>query len=250
VRIIINNYRLLFIIVFTTQIFINNGHSTMVNMKDKILNSKIIIGSDETLKGDTFGGLVVAGALFHVDELEELRSLGVGDSKQLKDSDVKDIAKLLLSKFENRFSVVDYNPRYYNDYYLNGGNVTGLLNEGHLKVANELMVINDYLVCNAGGSVTHVVDKYPGCVVGDVIESRADADYLVVGAASIVARYYGLKQFEALSSNCNTKLLLGSSNKNISSLLQLLFVDGDFVPFDYCKVSFRNVKSVLEGESL
>ena len=48
----------------------------------------IFIGSDEALKGDTFGGIVVVGVRANNLERENLRLFGVMDSKKIKDKDI------------------------------------------------------------------------------------------------------------------------------------------------------------------
>src|SRR3989338_8654944 len=45
----------------------------------------IVIGSDEVLKGDTFGGIVVAAVRANDSQREQLCALGVADSKTLSD---------------------------------------------------------------------------------------------------------------------------------------------------------------------
>src|SRR3989338_6762386 len=47
-----------------------------------------IIGSDEALKGDTFGGIVVAAVKANDDLRKELIELGAQDSKNLSDKEI------------------------------------------------------------------------------------------------------------------------------------------------------------------
>ncbi|HIJ10460.1 TPA: hypothetical protein HA278_00255 [Candidatus Woesearchaeota archaeon] len=184
-----------------------------------------VIGSDETLKGDTFGGLVVASVKADGKLRIELMALGVADSKRLKDEEIMEMAYKIkrLVPCEIR-SVL---PEEYNKY----DGVTPLLNRLHKECG-------DYLKPG-----THVVDKYPGCKVGDVQETKAESKYLEVAAASVLARAAGLAQMRFLSKEAGFDLPLGSTH--VSDALERLKESGkDFRKFT--KMHFRNVRAFLE----
>ena len=52
-----------------------------------------IIGSDESLKGDTFGGLTVAAVKANDSLRKQLQELGVADSKTLRDEEILPLAE-------------------------------------------------------------------------------------------------------------------------------------------------------------
>jgi ribonuclease HIII len=185
--------------------------------------SGIVIGSDESLKGDTFGGLVVAAVKADDKIREKLWKLGVEESKQLTDKQVAKLAARI--KDTAPYSVRNLYPEEYNSYEL-----TPLLNRLHREVKEEL------------GFGTHIVDKYPGCMVGDVAVEKADSSYIEVAAASVIARDEALKQLKHLSEKAGFELPKGSSN--VAHALEELKKRGlQFSKF--VKTNFSNVRPYL-----
>ncbi len=184
-----------------------------------------VIGSDESLKGDTFGGIVVAAVKANDEIREKLRSLGVADSKTLADKEILPMADKIkqIAGCEIR-SIL---PEEYNDFK---GNVTGLLNKLHTECAKDL------------GTGKHIVDKYPGCIAGDIQEERADSKYVEVAAASVLARAGSLQQLNYLSVLAGFSLPKGSTHVQLA-LMELKERKLDFRKF--VKVYFRNVRDFL-----
>ncbi len=182
-----------------------------------------IIGSDESLKGDTFGGLVVAAVKADDKAREELKKIGVADSKKLKDKEIllmaDKIRKIVACEVLNIF------PEEYNQ-----NKITPLLNKLHKECY-------DYLKPGK-----HIVDKYPGCRVGDIREEKAEDKYVEVAAASVLARASALKQLDVLSMKAGFHLPKGSSHVKLA-LHELQERGLDFNKF--VKVDFRNVSEFL-----
>jgi ribonuclease HIII len=185
----------------------------------------VIIGSDESLKGDTFGGLVVAGVKADDKIREELNKLGVRDSKKITDKKVLLMAKGI--KVIAEYKIRNVFPKEYNKSELT---LTPWLNKLHQECY-------DYLKPGK-----HVVDKYPGCTVGDIQEEKAEDKYVEVAAASILARAEALKQIDTLSDKAGFKLPKGSTHVK-SALVELKKKGLDFKKF--VKVDFRNVREFL-----
>ena len=141
-----------------------------------------VIGSDETLKGDTFGGLVVAAVKADDALRTKLKEIGVADSKQLSDKEVLRIAaevkKIVPCEIRSLL------PEEYNQHHQK---ITVLLNKLHHDVGAYL----------APGK--HVVDKYPGCNVGDIMEEKAESKYIEVAAAPVLPPAAALTQLAFLS---------------------------------------------------
>lgn len=184
-----------------------------------------IIGTDESLKGDTFGGLVVAGVKANEELRQKLVELGVADSKVLADKEVLPMAEKI--KRLVPCEVKSILPEEYNK----NGEVTTLLNRLHKECA-------DYLFPGK-----HVVDKFPGCAVGDVQVERAESKYVEVAAASVLARAGALQQLDYLSSQAGFRLPKGSTHVKLA-LFELKERGLDFRKF--VKVNFSNVKEFLE----
>ncbi len=185
-----------------------------------------IIGSDESLKGDTFGGIVVAAVKANDEIREKLRSLGVADSKTLSDAEIRPLAEKI--KHIAGCEIRSLLPEEYNSHK---GNVTDLLNKLHTECARDL----------DGGK--HIVDKYPGCTVGDIQEEKAESKYIEVAAASVVARAAALQQLDYLTVQAGFPVPKGSTHVK-PALMELKERKLEFKKF--VKVEFGNVKEFLE----
>ena len=183
-----------------------------------------IIGSDESLKGDTFGGLVVAAVKADDKIRKKLLELGVADSKKLSDQEIPLLAQEIrkISPCE----VISLLPQEYNK----DSRQTVILNKLHKETAKYL------------SPGKHVVDKYPGCNVGDIREEKAESKYLEVAAASILARAAALKQISFLSKEAGFPLPKGSTH--VEGALKEL-IEHKLDPKKFVKMHFGNVKSFL-----
>ena len=183
-----------------------------------------MIGSDESLKGDTFGGIVVAAVKADKGLREKLQELGVADSKKLSDKEIMTMADKIRKIVPCEIKSIL--PEEYNK----SGKVTEMLNKFHQDCA-------DYLRPGK-----HVVDKYPGCNVGEVREVKAESKYLEVAAASVLAREAALKQLNFLSMQAGFAVPKGSSHVKLA-LHELKDRGLDFKKF--VKVDFKNVREFL-----
>ena len=187
-----------------------------------------LIGSDESLKGDTFGGITVAAVKADEKMRQELISLGVADSKTLSDEEIIPLAEKIKKQFPCEIKSVF--PQEYNYFVKHtdakGSRVTALLNKLHKECAQYL----------APGK--HIVDKYPGCSVGSIREEKAESKYAEVAAASILARAAALQQLNALSKEAGFRLPKGSTHVQ-DALQELKERNLEFRKF--VKVDFGNV---------
>jgi len=182
--------------------------------------SGTVVGSDEALKGDTFGGLVVASVKLNDKTRESLMLLGVQDSKKISDEKIHDYAKEIMRIAD--YCVKELMPEEYNKFKL-----TPLLNRLHAE-------------CGKLGRV-HIVDEYPGCNVGRH-ETKAESKYVEVAAASIIARSVGLKQLGRLSKKLGYEVPKGSTH--VKEALEFLKKSGKD-PKKFVKMHFKNVQKVL-----
>ena len=186
-----------------------------------------IIGSDEALKGDTFGGIVVAAVKANDDLRKKLIELGAQDSKNLSDKEILLMAEKIKKMVPCEISPLL--PEEYNHHH-HSQNVTSVLNKLHKETAHYLL------------PGKHIVDKYPGCSVGDVQEEKAESKYVEVAAASILARAAGLHQLDYLSALAGFPIPKGSTHVKLA-LLELKERKLEFRKF--VKMDFGNVKEFL-----
>lgn len=204
-----------------------------------LVNAANSIGSDETGKGEIFRSLVVTAAWVRADVVEELRDLGVKDSKAYH-GNVKKLAEIgsaltgvlpsdtldwteveegMVTRSEGVIAVTMLLPNaklesiHSADY-----NQDNILCDWHEKAITKLqkvlseegescsyIVIDDFLAGMRSGKRG---DKFAKLMTGIhqapgdyecYMEMRADADYMAVSAASIISTYLEQKYLEHLS---------------------------------------------------
>ncbi len=184
-----------------------------------------VIGTDESLKGDTFGGLVVAGVKANDKERDGLKGLGVADSKRLADEEI-----IVMAQKIKRIVPCEVKALLPEEYNHNFKNVTLLLDNLHHEVGNFLK------------PGKHVVDKYPGCTVGDLQVTKGESKYIEIAAASVLARAQALAQMNYLSKKAGFDLPKGSTHVK-DALLEL---KKKGLPLkEFIKLHFKNVQEFL-----
>lgn len=194
---------------------------------------KDIVGSDEALKGDTFGGIVVAAVHITSENKERLTALGVRDSKRISKGRILRLAKELMKL--SHWMAISLLPAEYNALTSEIG-TTELLNALHKHCFSMMDMPKAW----------HVVDKFPGCRVGDEAVEQAESKFIEVAAASVIAKAMGIRQLQYLSKRAGFRLPLGSSH--VSEALKMLRQSG-LPPAAFVKLNFKNVKSVFFQET-
>ncbi len=195
-----------------------------------------IIGSDEVLKGDTFGGLIVVAVKADERQRDILRKIGVKDSKKIPDSSIHGLAEDIKNALgKTNYSIYELYPERYNELTTDRKmSTTGLLNMMHTRTLGKL-----------GQSDRVIVDQYPGCRIGiQKAESmtRAESKFIEVAAASIIARSEALIQLGNLSRDAG--ILLPKGSTHVKESLEIL-TDGGKDLRRFAKLHFRNVKAYL-----
>ena len=183
-----------------------------------------VIGSDESLKGDTFGGITIAAVKGDDQIREKLIAIGVGDSKRFSDKEILRMADEI--KLVAPCIVFNIYPEEYNKEE----SVTNILNRLHRQAATELF------------PGYHVVDKYPGCRVGDFAEIKAESRWIEVAAASVLARAAAVRQINTLSKKAGFAIPKGSTH--VAWALQEMIEKG-LEPKEFVKLHFKNVQKFL-----
>jgi ribonuclease HIII len=208
------------------------------NDREKTPKETIYIGSDESLKGDTFGGLTVAAVLVDAEGRRRLEAMGVQDSKKIHNKNIPILAGRI-REFVEFYSVYSLFPEEYNQFSL-----TGLLNRYHHQATADLIGrLREQKGDLQKMKIIHVVDKYPGCDVGDIMEVGAESNYPEVAAASILARAAALDQMQRLSEKAGFTLPLGSTHveEGLKELKRRRLPPAEFV-----KMHFKNVQRILQ----
>lgn len=164
------------------------------------------IGSDESGKGDFFGGPVVVAVRIDEKTLNELKKSEnsalyskIKDSKQCNDDWIRNAAQKLMEICKYEF--LEYPPEKYNKAYQQYKNMNSLLahmhNEVHQKLKGSEVRILDAFT-NEDKYTKYLRDMGTEYVKIDIMKEKADSMFLSVAIASIIARYMFMKQMDEL----------------------------------------------------
>ena len=230
----------------------NNETTQNKQIKTNLDKYDFLIGSDEVGVGDYFGGLVVCAVSLRPNQTDILSQLGVDDSKKINDEKIKVLAPKLMEIVD--YKIAQINPEQYNFliYKYNNSHVLKTLLHNRalsLLLANKNRN-NCYVILDEFASTKNYYQylktlNEQSVVTIDLFETKAESKYLCVACASIIARYYFLKQIDELSESVNLKLPLGAWNSNIQQTATQL---KNKIGFDnlkhYVKLHFKNTKKI------
>ncbi|AEW44976.1 ribonuclease HIII [Mycoplasma haemocanis str. Illinois] len=212
-------------------------------------------GSDESGKGDFFGGPVIAVVYINKEIIETLKEEGfydfIKDSKQCKDSwiekAVPEIMKILGDFYEYRvFKPVEYNRIYAE--YKNMNVLFSLWHDDLHKKITAKLGIQAFRVMDAWTDL----EKHHKYLLGvgrkalkvDDFCTKGESKYLSCALASLIARYYYLRQMEEISIEFNqSSIPMGCSFPSIKRAYDRLIKAGA-KDEEICKVNFSTLKKV------
>lgn len=222
-----------------------------------------IIGSDEVGVGDYFGGICICAVYLTKSDIPKLIKLGVKDSKKLNDKSIIKIAEELI-KFV-KYDITNINPHIYNSMYEKYQNTHIIKTYGHYKsISNLVNFINSkHLPLNK-----IIIDEYASASKFDQyllalniknnfsnlnFHTQAESIYLAVATASIIARYYFLKQIDELSNQAGFNLPLGAWNDKVEKAIIKLLIPTNkdkqkinILLNKYVKKHFSNTNKIID----
>ena len=210
------------------------------------------IGTDEVGKGDYFGPLVAAGVYVNPEICEELRELGVRDSKTISDSRVRKLAQEIRRRLRSYVSPVEVMPLRYNSLYVSfveqGQVLNHLLAWAHAKVIQNLLnrvdcrhILVDRFA-NDDVLVSQLQKVRSGIEVKQVPKAESD---IAVAAASIIAREVFLRRLDYLSEQYQIKLPKGASHV-IETGRQFVDLHGVEALRHVAKMHFKTTTDILK----
>jgi ribonuclease HIII len=208
------------------------------------------IGTDESGKGDYFGPLVVAGVYLTPDSGKLLRSIGIRDSKELSDSQIRQFAAEIKKMNDIIFDVVLISPEKYNQLYEKMGNLNTLMGWAHSRVIENLL-----FKCSAGEVIS---DKFGNeKIILDALQQRGRSinltqvtkaeRFTAVAAASILAREFVVKWFKIQSKKYKVEIPKGSSSEVEVAAKHLLEKYGKEIIKKLVKIHFKTSNKVFNN---
>lgn len=190
------------------------GEKFISDDKPELEPSYPYIGTDESGKGDYFGPLVVAGTYLTPESGKYLKSLGIRDSKELSDSQIKKFAAEIKNVNKIVFDIVLISPEKYNQLYEKMGNLNRLMGWAHARVIENLLGKCDAseVISDKFGSEKIILDALQkrGRSINLVQLTKAEK-FTAVAAASILAREAVNKWFNKQSKIYKLDIPKGSS---------------------------------------
>lgn len=173
-----------------------------------------VIGTDETGKGEWYGPLVVTCVALKPCEIDELRKLGVRDSKTLKKDALARIARNLVKMDFARTSLVlmpkTYNKQY-EEFKKEGKTLNDMLAWAHVRVIKDLTCKLEYKKARV------IIDKFDAEKTEfrlqgldrenlEVVQKSHAESEIPVAAASILAKYVFERRLDELNRNFGVDL--------------------------------------------
>lgn len=164
----------------------------------------MLCGIDEAGRGPVIGPMVICGLI--CDEENLLKTLKVRDSKLTTDEERQKIAPQLMKKC--KYYAITVSPQEI-DEAVEGKtvkNLNWLEAEKAAQIINKLKPIKAIIDCpspNCKAWKSYVLERLENKKTEITAEHKADANYLVVGAASIVAKLLRDKEIEKIKKELN-----------------------------------------------
>jgi len=206
------------------------------------------IGTDESGKGDYFGPLVISGVYATLESANYLRALGVRDSKDLSDTQIKQIALEIKAKKEIIYDVILVSPEKYNQLYEKMGNLNRLMGWAHAKVIENLLNKCDAkeVISDKFGNEKLIIDalQQKGREINLTQVTKAEK-FIAVAAASILAREAVVDWFYYQSKKFKVEIQKGSSAEVERIAKKILKDYGSETLTKLVKLHFKTSKKIF-----
>ena len=208
-----------------------------------------VVGSDEVGTGDYFGPITVVAAYVKNEQLTLLKEIGVQDSKNLKDPQIIEIAKLIKDIVPYSLLTCD-NPKY-NILQAKG------MSQGKMKALLHNQAIKHVLAKIQPEQPDGVlIDQFaePGVFFNYLkgqelfqakatyLSTKAEGIHLSVAAASILARYAFIQRFDQLSKKAGFTIPKGAGSKVDEAAARLIHEKGLNALNEFTKIHFANTE--------
>ena len=218
-----------------------------IKIDPKIYNSSSI-GSDEVGTGDYFGPIVVTAAYVDKDLIPYLESLGVKDSKQMKDEQILKVVPNIIKKIPYESIILtdkEYNDKYNKDLNLN--KIKAIMHNKVLYKLRESVSNYDYIIVDefAKDFIYYNYLRDTTNVVNNItFLTKGESKSLAVACASLISRYIFIKEFDKLSDGLHIPLPKGAGT-NVDDIAYEIAKDKgiDYLK-NIAKFNFKNTTKV------
>ncbi len=211
------------------------------------------IGCDEVGTGDYFGPIVVCSAFVRSDQINELKRLGVKDSKLLLDEAIINIALKLRDIIT--YSILVLSPSKFNDLHKsNSDNLNFIKASLHNKAINSILkklenVKYDAILIDEftpKDKYLNYLKKNPDVVDSVILVPKGERVHISIAAASILARAAFLKSMKDLSKMVKVDLYKGASTSVDKQAVGLIKSYGFDILHEIAKMKFANTEKIIK----
>jgi len=204
---------------------------------------KLILGIDEAGRGPVIGPMVIAGYCIEEEKIDLLKSLGVKDSKELTRKQREEIYNEII-KLTDKYKYIIIGPKTI-DYYVYKNKLNYLEFKNMIKIIEEIKpdkVIIDSPIVNTKKVIEYIKNNLK-INVEIIAENRADKNYPVVSAASIIAKVIRDREIDKIKEKINIDF--GSGYPSDEKTIKALREDYDKIK-DYVRESWMTIKKIRE----
>lgn len=207
-----------------------------------------VLGSDEVGNGSYFGPLTVCAAYVDKTKLELLKRLGVRDSKEMKDTQIVQLAKILKETIPYQLLVLS--PKKYNE-------IQPKYNAVRMKVAlhNQAIYLLLHKIAPTKPDAVLIdqftpeanFKKYARLEKNQIEEklyfvTKGEQYHLAVAAASIISRASFLEELDRASEELGFPLPSGAGTKSDQVAAKIIEKGGLTLLANYAKLHFANTE--------
>lgn len=174
-------------------------------------------GSDEVGTGDYFGPICVCAACVNEHDASWLKSLGIQDSKAMKDEDILTMGPQLDARIVHSLLILDNVT--YNRIHPDNNMVAikcKLHNQAYVHLSHKVSSLPKQIIVDQfvqEKSYYRYLKQEPSIIRDIHFETKAENKYIAVAAASVIARYAFLKTFAAMCEHYRFPFVKGASAK-------------------------------------
>ncbi len=228
-----------------------NGKEKKIDKEKKNLNlnNYNTLGSDEVGTGDYFGPIIVTATYVEKKDYDFLKELKVGDSKNITDERIKEIAPLIMQRLS--YSTIKLDNETYNNNYqdnLNMNKIKALLHNKALlsmldkNIKPEQIVVDQFVYPKK--YYEHLKDT-SRIVKNIFFTPKAEDQCYAVACSSIISRYIFLKEMATISKEVGILIPKGAGTK-VDEIAQKIYQDKGI---DYlkkiAKLNFKNTQKII-----
>lgn len=230
----------------------NKTNKTKTSKLPSHLLTHTHIGSDESGTGDYFGPVTTCAVYLDKSHFNQLKTLGIQDSKLIKDEEILRLSKEIV-KLEIPYSLLILHNEKYNQLQKKGWS------QGKMKaMLHHYAIDNVRKKTNSNASI--VIDQfclpsvYKNYLASEDLEfhentfflTKAEQHSLAVATASVIARASFLNEMELLSQETGHTLLKGASHKVDLLIAKLIRDKGEAYLNKIAKFHFANTNKAKQ----